>query len=120
MRTLEQVRDQLSAARRDGVEFSEAWAAALSAVDAADWRQALEATRDAWQSGYEHRPAARPLRALHALVDDPDREPLPGLDGRCGWCGEPIPPGKRRTARYCSHACQRAAHGRRAAEPVAA
>lgn len=40
-----------------------------------------------------------------------DLEPSP-VDGRrlCGWCRDPIPPGRRRDAKFCGQSCRQAAH----------
>jgi hypothetical protein len=120
---LEHVRQQLARERDAGAEFGDAWLRALArAVPAPDpdgWRDALRATRGAWQAAYERRPLQRSESALVLLVDNGDREPLEDAQAvaerRCRTCSGPIPSTRRRAARYCSHACQRAAHGRRVA-----
>jgi len=57
----------------------------------------------------------RRQRALRAVAEDDDREPLPdGYAGACERCGRPIiaEPGKRPGAPrlYCSRGCGQAAH----------
>lgn len=105
-------RERLAAARAAGSSFDAAWADALADVAAREWRDALEATRAEWRAAYEGTPAPAPLVALHAVAVDPDREPLPDPSAGCVLCGQPIPPARKRSARYCSYACQRAANGR--------
>lgn len=119
---LERLRVELATRRASGAPFSDAWTAALHAAlpprERRTWVRTLEETRTAWQGAYERRAPARAERALAAAGWDADREPLPSVDPRdrtCAHCGDPIPAGRRPTARYCSRSCQRAAHGRRAA-----
>ena len=112
MTPLSAVLAELTAARVAGTPFDAAWTYALEAVTERDWRDALQATRDEWRDAYEGEPATPQLVALQAVAVDPDREPVPEPASGCTFCGEPIPAGRKRSARYCSHACQRAANGR--------
>jgi len=50
--------DRLAAARRHGQPFDEAWGSALAALAVSGpWAEILRATRLAWESAYERRPA---------------------------------------------------------------
>ncbi len=115
----------LAAARRAGRAFDVAWeSAAAGAVaglcgdERADWRAALDSTRDAWGAAWERRPPTRAERALHVVAGD-DREALPdGYAGDCARCDAPIlaVPGQRGTAAtYCSGTCRKLASASRLA-----
>jgi hypothetical protein len=76
--------EHLAAARRVGRPFAEAWPAAFAAATVSvgpahereQWRAALHATRVAWQAGYERCDAPDEQRAVLALLDPDEREPL--------------------------------------------
>jgi hypothetical protein len=77
----------LGAARRRGDDFEDAWpAATLCAVrDAPEWQReqwltAFNATRDAWRAGYDRQHAPRRERAVLALLDPDEREPVVDAD----------------------------------------
>jgi len=124
----EALRASLTAERDSGRPFAHAWPPALThALGSAEtdderdaWTGALEATRRAWETAYAHQDAPACERALATLGCDPERTvKLATADGRiCDKCGGPIPAAKDGRARYCSHACQRAANGRRVAAAV--
>jgi hypothetical protein len=118
------LRQQLAASRRAGVDFEAAWPPAVRAAvtgvslarERAAWREALTATQASWRAAYEDSPATRSERAVLVLADD-DREVTGEVttERACGHCGDSIPPERKRGARYCCQACQRAANGRVAA-----
>jgi hypothetical protein len=71
---------------------------------------ALGGTRLQWEAYYNRWPMRRRERALVAVADDPEREPI-GL--RCPVCDGLIEQGGNGPRRiYCSRQCQRAANGR--------
>lgn len=121
------LRSLLVDAQARGMKFDDAWPAAVAntlsgRADRDEWRAVFAATRLEWQEAFTSRPVRRRLRALIAL-DDPERVPLeasaivlriPLGERPCHHCGQLIATTKKRTARYCSHACQRAANGRQA------
>lgn len=117
--TLSVLLDRLVAERRSGATFDEAWPAAVaialggvSGLELDEWQAALSGTRLAWQASYCRWPQRRVERALVAVAEDPEREPVVG-DSDCPVCGEPVSPGRRgRRRTYCGPVCQRAAHGR--------
>lgn len=106
------LREQLATARRCGVGFDEAWPVALAAaVNAAqwereEWRDMLSGMVETWHAAWERRDATGAERAVLALVT-PGGIPLP--ERACENCGEEMPVGRHRTARFCSDACRRRA-----------
>lgn len=117
------MREQLEQQRQAGVHFAAAWTAALAALppdEKREWLEALEDTAAAWRAAYRGEPATRAQWALHAVGEDPDREVPTGAadpwERVCAGCAGYIPEGRQRNARYCSRACQRAVHARRAPE----
>lgn len=118
------LRDRLTAARRAGEPFEAAWTPAVRAAVSGEparerraWREALAATQTGWRAAYDRAPATRSDRAILMFAVDRDGEPLAEVTEEpvCGRCSDPIPSGRKRGARYCSTACQRAANGRIAA-----
>ena len=53
----------------------------LERIDDRKWRAALSDTAEAWEAAYTRTGASRPERALHAVSDDPDREPIESVLG---------------------------------------
>jgi hypothetical protein len=104
------LRERLATVRRDGVGFDEAWPVALAAaVDAAqwereEWRDILSGMVETWRAAWERRDASCAERAVLALVT-PGGTPLP--ERVCENCGEEMPAGRHRTARFCSDPCRR-------------
>ena len=120
--------DQLADARRAGVDFGDAWPGALKAAlsgahtsERDEWASVLSETAQAWAAAFQRAPARGSERALRVL-DDPERETLPDCPrGCCQRCFEPIPAGKKRSARFCCDECRRDwHHTREAAERAAA
>ena len=118
----EQVGQVLRDARSAGGAFDAAWLVAvsravdsLSDTDREDWRAALNSTREAWGSAWDHRPATRAQRALALVADASDRMPIP--EHECAHCGDELADDKRRgpPRLYCSARCRRDAHIARAA-----
>lgn len=77
----------LAAARAEGRCFQQAWpSATLAAVaDAPSWQReqwmaAFNATREAWRAGYDREAAPRRQRAVLALLDPDEREPVVDAD----------------------------------------
>jgi hypothetical protein len=112
----EGVRIMLGKCRAVGDDFREAWtvsiAVALSDMPDPDgsWREALEATRDAWRRAYELEPATALDQAVAELRDGRGLAEL--IDNGCGRCGAAIPTSRDREgvpARYCSDRCRRLA-----------
>ena len=76
---------QLADARRRGESFEVAWADALAAALAVveqvwerrEWRHVLDDMTSTWREAYLRVPAGKPERALAAVAQDPDREPMP-------------------------------------------
>jgi hypothetical protein len=76
--------DQLAAARRRGESFGEAWPSALSAAltvvpakwERNEWAHVLSGMTSTWAEAYLRVPAGKGERALAAVAQDPDREPL--------------------------------------------
>lgn len=107
------LREQLAAARSDGVNFDEAWPVALAAAVSAvqwereEWIDALSGTIEAWRAAWERRDASRTDRALLVIVR-PGGMPLP--ERACEGCGEEIPADRNVTARFCSDPCRRRAN----------
>jgi RNA polymerase-binding transcription factor DksA len=60
----------------------------------------VRATQDA--------PAKPPRRTL--LLEDAERVPISGGDGRCEQCDQELPAARRRNARHCSTRCTRVAN----------
>jgi hypothetical protein len=107
----EYLRCGLAYYRQQGLSFDDAWwevlARSLNMPEREVWVSVFEATRDAWERAYNHEPdgASRALNALaygRALTANPKGRP-------CKHCDEPIPPGRRRRALYCSDRCRRQA-----------
>ncbi len=104
--------EQLAAARREGVTFERAWpdalAAALTVVqtkwERSEWANVLGGMVEVWRDAFERVPASRHERALAAVAQDPDRQPMP--DRPCERCGEEIPPDRGPLAIYCSGDCK--------------
>ncbi len=120
--------DQLAAARRAGVDFADVWPRALKAAlsgahtsERDEWASVLSETAQAWAAAFQRAPARGSERALRVL-DDPERETLPDCPrGCCQHCQQPIPPRKKRSAKFCSDDCRRDHHhAREAAERAAA
>ncbi|MGO9763796.1 MAG: hypothetical protein ACLP1Q_21295 [Solirubrobacteraceae bacterium] len=120
--------DQLADARRAGKDFADVWPHALTAAlsdapddERDDWQAALDGTAERWREAFERQPARRADAALRVL-HDPERETLPDCPrGCCQHCFEPIPAGKKRSARFCCDECRRDwHHTREAAERAAA
>jgi len=114
---------QLAGARRKGAGFADAWpdalAAALASVrdarECREWTTVLAEMVETWRAAFERRPAARRERALRAVADDPDREPLDDADGepcgrRCEHCDAAIPDDRDPRTIYCSDRCRKNAH----------
>jgi hypothetical protein len=123
MSTLATLFEALTAARRLGVDFDNAWQAATaqalgSSCDPADWSGVLQATEDCWRRAYDGLPASRCERALSLIVEDMER--ADGDGDVCRRCSGLIPPerGRRARAVFCSDACRREWH--RQQERVAA
>lgn len=119
--------DQLADARRAGKDFADVWPHALTAAlkdapddERDDWQAALDGTTQAWADAFQRAPVRGSERALWVL-DDPERETLPDRPhGCCRHCSQPIPPGKKRSARFCCDECRRDFHhAREAAERAA-
>ncbi len=108
----ERLGELLRDARRAGREFDGAWEAALrralEPTSDPDWAVALRATRDAWASAFERRPAPLKERATLRLLPDVDAERFPDDARICRRCGEMIPSSRKGPAKYCSRQCQRA------------
>jgi RNA polymerase-binding transcription factor DksA len=121
------VLDQLAAARRAGESFEQTWPKALKAAlsdapddERDDWQAALDGTAERWREAFERRAPRRAEQALRVLLD-PDRETAPDTHGICQHCSGPIPPGKKRHARYCGDQCRKRAYDHaRAVERAAA
>jgi hypothetical protein len=87
---LAQLRQQLAAARAEGQDLSEAWAAGRQLVltglgrrERHDWGLALGATRGAWQAAYEGQPSSRLDRLvawLEAWAQDGELPPMAADD----------------------------------------
>lgn len=111
------MRLELAEKRNAGAPFDTAWQEALQAAvrgrERTAWLEALDATAAVWMRAYERLEPTRAERAIHAAAVDPDRERIPGDGERlCELCFQPMPASRRSHARYCSHACQRAANSR--------
>lgn len=116
------LRELLAEKRRDGCDFDVAWSWSLERLfspaptgEARVWREALGATRAAWEAAYAR--AEGPGAAALAILGD-GRKPTEGVlpigalpDGLCEQCGEPMNTGAGR--RYCSARCRVAAHRER-------
>jgi predicted nucleic acid-binding Zn ribbon protein len=104
--------EHLAAARRRGESFDAAWpdalTGALAVVQTAwernEWAGVLSGMASTWREAYLRVPAGRHERALAAVAQDRDREPLP--DRECERCGEEIPPERGPLAIYCSGDCK--------------
>jgi len=75
--------DLLAAARAEGCCFEQAWPSSIlaAAADAPSWHReqwltAFNATREAWRAGYDREAAPRRQRAVLALLDPDEREPV--------------------------------------------
>ncbi len=108
------LREQLAAARREGMSFDEAWPVALGSVlntvqwEREEWQDALASMVETWRAGWERRESTGAERAVLAIVM-PGGTPLP--ERACEQCGVEIPARRHRNARYCSNDCaKRAAH----------
>jgi hypothetical protein len=112
----------LADARRRGEPFASTWpdAVAIVATDPA-WRDALNATRRAWERAYDRVPATAAERAVSLLIEDADLVPVVEIrDGCCDHCGTELPERRDRRTIYCSARCRRQAHVARQAEAAAA
>lgn len=116
----EQLAELLTAARRAGEDFADAWKlvdqalAGAPRAERADWRAALEDTRSDWMAAWERRPATPAQRALVAVAVDPERVALDprGRAEACEHCDKPLRPPARcgAPAKYCSPRCRRDAY----------
>ena len=106
------LRERLTAARRSGVDFDDAWPKALAAAvntaqwEREEWQDILTCTVETWRAAWERRDASCAEGALLALVM-PGGTPLP--EAACEQCGEEIPADRSGVARFCSDRCRRRA-----------
>lgn len=74
---LPEVRERLTADRRAGRPFEEAWADALKAIRSVADRRLVARTADGWRSAYQGDPptdAERAARGLAALLGNDERD----------------------------------------------
>jgi hypothetical protein len=106
------LRERLATARREGMDFDEAWRVALAAaVNAAqweggEWQDILSSMVETWRAAWERRDASSAEQAALALVM-PGGTPLP--ERACENCEQEMPADRHRNARFCSEPCRRRA-----------
>jgi hypothetical protein len=116
MRPPEALKELLAAARREGVNFDEAWPVALAASvstvqwEREQWEDVLSSMVETWRAAWERRESTSAESAVLALVM-PGGTPLP--ERACEDCGAEVPADRHGNARYCTDGCaKRAAYQR--------